>query len=87
MKIKKIKAILLERDLSFADIDRKYGLNYGGARRCLSYPREEAEKAISKELGVELKILFPERYDKNNHRLKPIPIKLYAYKKEKVKNR
>lgn len=82
MEIADIKRELLKRKLRFADIDRKYGLVYGSARKCLSYPRKDAEIAISKELGIELKILFPERYDENNKRLEPIPNRLYEYKRE-----
>ncbi len=74
----KIRSALYLRGLSFADIDRKYGLPDKTAITTLREPNKRGEEALADALAYELKELWPERYDAaSGHRLTPQPSENY----------
>jgi len=57
---------------SFAAVGRKAGLGRYSISRCVLVPHHSAELALAAELGIPLKTLFPERYDRRGKRLHAI---------------
>lgn len=70
----KIRETLFVRGITFADIDRRYGLPDGTARTTLREPNAKGEAALCDALAYEPQQLWPERYDASGHRLKPQPL-------------
>lgn len=74
----KIKDALFVRGLTFADIDRRYGLREGTARTTLRHPHARGEAALCDALACEPEELWPERYDASGHRHEPQPPENYV---------
>ena len=74
----KIRDALFVRGLTFADIDRRFGLPEGTAYRSAHRePNAGGEAAIAAALAVEPHELWPERYDASGQRLSPQPLANY----------
>jgi Ner family transcriptional regulator len=73
----KIKEALFVRGLTFADIDRHYGLPDSTARNTIRHPHQAGEAAVADALACEPHELWPERYDAGGQRLEPQPRENY----------
>jgi lambda repressor-like predicted transcriptional regulator len=74
-----IKFLLNSRGLTFADVDRAYGLKEGAARKAVRHPYFDAEFAIAEMLGTSPRQLWPSRFDaETGVRLTPQPSKNYT---------
>ncbi len=66
--------LLRKKRLSFADVDRKYGLSKKSAVHASRMAHEPGEKAIADVLGKPAHHIWPSRYDpQTGERLKPQP--------------
>lgn len=75
----KIRSALFVRGLSFADIDRAYGLPAKTAYTTLREPNQRGEEALADALALEAKDIWPERYDTaSGHRHSPQPSANYV---------
>lgn len=74
-----IKFLLGSKQLTFADIDRQYGLKEGTARKTTRHPYLAGEKALADALNTQPCRLWPRRYDlKTGRRLQPQPGHYYT---------
>lgn len=73
----KIKEALYLRGLTFADIDRAYGLPEATARQTLRHPHAAGEAAVAAALACEPQELWPERYSASGQRHEPQPRENY----------
>ncbi|WP_394703268.1 transcriptional regulator [uncultured Cohaesibacter sp.] len=66
--------LLRKKRLSYADLDRKFGLSRGSALHASRKPHEPGEQALSDVLGMPAHRIWPSRYDpQTGERLKPQP--------------
>jgi lambda repressor-like predicted transcriptional regulator len=72
-----IRHLLNRRGLTFADVDRTFGLVEGSARKAARYPMLAGELAIAEALGRSPRELWPARYQPDGTRKRPIPMDLY----------
>lgn len=73
-----IRYLLNRKGLTFADVDRMYGLKGGIARAAARCPHVNGELAIAELLGVSPRQLWPSRYDpRTGERLSPQPATHY----------
>ncbi len=64
--------------LTFAEIDRKYGLKTGIAAATTRHPHEAGEKAIAEAIGYDPRDIWPSRFDsQTGARFRPQPMKNY----------
>lgn len=69
-----IRFLLNRKGLTFADVDRKFGLPRGTSRNTPRYPHLNGELAIAECLGMSPREIWPSRYDPSTgERLKPQP--------------
>jgi lambda repressor-like predicted transcriptional regulator len=69
-----IRYLLNRKGLTFADVDRMFGLKSGTARSTTRHPHLEGELAIGEALDLRPSQLWPSRFDpKTGARLKPQP--------------
>ena len=73
-----IRYLLNQAGLTFADVDRDFGLKSGMARTASRYPHRAGETAIAKALGVKPADLWPSRYRADGQRLRPQPAANYC---------
>ena len=66
------------KGLTFADVDRAYGLKDGTARRAARQPHLDGELAIAEMLSVSPRELWPSRFSPGGDRLKPQPLENYT---------
>ena len=78
MNEKEFRTIFLYLGIKFTDIDNRYNLPRGTTRLAIGMPNKKGESALSEVLDKPLKILFPNRYDENNNRLRPQPTYHYS---------
>lgn len=72
-----IRYLLNQAGLTFAAIDRDFGLKPGIAKVAARYPHRDGENAIAKALGVEPSTIWPSRYRADGQRIKPQPAANY----------
>ena len=66
--------LLRKKRLSFAEVDRKYGLNPKSAIHASRMAHEPGEQALAEVLGIPAHRIWPSRYDpQTGERLKPQP--------------
>ncbi|SDH90292.1 helix-turn-helix domain-containing protein [Roseospirillum parvum] len=65
--------------LTYADIDRRFDLAAGSARKAVRYPMRAGELAIAEVLGRAPRDLWPSRYNANGERKRPQPRTLYTH--------
>lgn len=71
--------MLNRKGLTFADVDRMFGLKEGVARKAARHPYLDGELAIAEALSLSPRQLWPSRFDpKTGQRLKPQPMKNYT---------
>ncbi|WPZ33189.1 helix-turn-helix domain-containing protein [Thalassobaculum sp. OXR-137] len=69
-----IRFLLNRKGLTFADVDRMYGLPKSVARVTARCPNPKGELAIAECLGMSPREIWPSRYDPSTgERLKPQP--------------
>lgn len=74
-----IRFRLNSKGLTFADVDRAYGLKDGTARKAARQPHIDGELAIAEMLSCSPRELWPSRFSPiNGKRLKPQPVKNYT---------
>lgn len=74
----KIRYRLNRKGLTFADVDRAYGLKDGTARRAARQPHLDGELAIAEMLSCSPRELWPSRFSPGGERLKPQPMENYT---------
>lgn len=75
-----IRYLLNRKGMTFADVDRTYGLPAGTCRRAARAPHPDGELAIAEVLSVSPRQLWPFRFDPETRlRLKPQPIANYRH--------
>ncbi|NBB17006.1 transcriptional regulator [Caulobacter sp. SLTY] len=67
-----IKAMIRMRGMTLSRLATKNGLSESACRAALIRPQPEAEKVISKFLGVALHELWPDRYDESGGRVRHV---------------
>jgi lambda repressor-like predicted transcriptional regulator len=73
-----IRYLLNMKGLTFADVDRAYGLKDGTARKAARQPNLDGELAIAEMLSRSPRDLWPSRFDPvGGARLKPQPAENY----------
>lgn len=74
-----IRFLLNRKGLTFADVDRTYGLKEGTARKTARSPHLDGELAIAEMLGASPRQLWPSRFSADTGvRLKPQPVANYT---------
>ena len=69
----KIKLLLVERNLTCTELERRAGLPAGACTNALYEPGAAGENAIAKALGTNPQQLWPERFDADGIRFVPQP--------------
>lgn len=73
-----IRFMLNRKGLTFADVDRKFGLKEGTCRKTARQPYPEGETALAEVLSRKPHRIWPSRYDAQGNRLKPQPGENYT---------
>lgn len=73
-----IRYMLNRKGLTFADVDRKFGLKDGASRKTARQPHQPGEHAIAEALSLSPRRIWPSRYDARGTRLKPQPLENYT---------
>ncbi|GEO83050.1 helix-turn-helix domain-containing protein [Pararhodospirillum oryzae] len=73
-----IKWLLARQGLTYADVDRVYGLPEGTCRKAARYPVLRGELALAEALGRSPRELWPSRYQTDGARRSPQPKTNYA---------
>lgn len=74
-----IRFLLNSRGLTFADVDRMFGLKDGVCRKAVRHPYFDGEMAIAEALSLSPRQLWPSRYcARTGTRLKPQPAENYT---------
>ena len=74
-----VRYLLNRKGLTFADIDRMYGLKEGVARKTTRHPYFDGELALAEALSLSPRQIWPSRYDpRSGERLKPQPAENYT---------
>lgn len=73
-----IRYRLNRKGLTFADVDRAYGLPEGSARRAARQPHIDGELAIAEMLSLSPRELWPSRFDVTGVRFRPQPSANYT---------
>lgn len=74
-----IRFLLNRKGLTFADVDRAYGLKEGTARKASRAPHFDGELAIAEMLGLSPRQVWPSRFSaQTGARLKPQPVANYT---------
>lgn len=66
-----IKAAIERKGLSLTDIAKSYGMPAQTVRNALDKPSLSGEIAIAKSLGIEVQVLFPDRWTADGKRIYP----------------
>lgn len=75
-----IRYLLNRKRMTFAYIDRKYGLPTDTACKAARVPHAEGEAAIADALGLAASKIWPSRFDsRTGERLKPQPAENYTH--------
>lgn len=73
-----VRYLLNSKGLTYADVDRMFGLTDGTARTTVRHPHIQGELAIAEALSLSPRQLWPSRYNTHTgERLQPQPAENY----------
>lgn len=67
-----IKAAVWKRGTTLSKLAKDNGLSESACRASLGRPQPEADRVISKFLGVSLHVLWPDRYDEEGGQIRHV---------------
>lgn len=73
-----IKSAVRKRNITLSDVARGADLHPNALRLALTFPREQAERAIAAALEIDPKVIWPSRYNADGSRKRPQPSENYA---------
>ncbi len=79
-----IRRLLVEKKLTYANIDRANGFRDNRCADAATDPDKGAEEAIAKALGKTAQELWPHRFDRDGVRLSPQPKKNFRTRSGRV---
>lgn len=74
-----IRFLLNSKGLTYADVDRMFGLTEGTARTTVRHPHIQGELAVAEALSLSPRQIWPSRYNsRTGERLQPQPAANYT---------